>query len=78
MTTKIAKEIAAEQLHGLHKWHGGDKSRDNHPLEAWLAFAADHMKRAAVSTPMDARQHLIKAAGLLVSAVEQHDRQRSV
>jgi hypothetical protein len=77
MNNKIAKEIQAEQEHGRTKYGRGPNDLDHDDATAdwmWHKFIADHNHRAELSTPMDRRQHLIKVAGLAVSAVEAFDR----
>ena len=79
MNATIAEEIQAEQKHGRAKYGKGpdDLAHDDqvHP-DTWAFVISDHLKRSVESTPMDRRQHLIKIAGLAVSAVEAFDRKR--
>lgn len=77
MNAKISDEIQQEQDHGREKWGDGpnDLSHDDateDPL--WHLYIANHNDRAACATPMERRQHLIKVAGLAVSAIEAFDR----
>ena len=75
----LFKEVVAEQRHGREKHGRGpdDLSHDDwHSDEAWHEFIAEHNHRARNATPMERRQHLIKAAGLCLSAVEAFDRSR--
>lgn len=75
MTPQIADQIQAEQDHGREKYGRGNPNHDDaHSLEEWVHFARDHAERAKSNTPQESRQHLIKAAGLLVSAIESFDR----
>jgi len=79
MNTKIAAEIQAEQEHGREKYGIGphDLEHDDAMDDAvWHNCIWDHNERARNSTPMERRQHLIKVAGLAVSAVEAFDRKR--
>lgn len=77
MNDKIAAQIQAEQDHGRLKWGQGpdDYAHDDEiPDEDWHAFIADHNQRGLISTPMERRQHLVKVAGLAISAIEAFDR----
>lgn len=77
MTKKIAKEIQAEQEHGRTKYGRGpnDFAHDDGLEEwTWHSCISDHNHRAETGTPRERRQHLIKVAGLAVSAVEAFDR----
>lgn len=77
MTPKIAEEIQAEQKHGRQKYGSGPNNLahdDAHPPVVWFNLIGEHNRRALVATPMERRQHLIKVAGLAVSAVEAFDR----
>lgn len=79
MNTKIAQQIQDAQNHGRAKHGSGENDfahDDSHAPERWHDFIADHNQRAADSTPTDRRQHLIKTAGLCVSAIEAYDRQQ--
>lgn len=77
MNDKIAKQIQDEQDHGRQKY-GGHKDNLAHDSRNkhidWARCIADHNSRALVATPMERRQHLIKVAGLAVSAIEAFDR----
>lgn len=77
MNIKIAQEIQAEQDHGRQKY-GGDPNNvahdDVHLPGDWHEFIEDHNRRGRHATPMERRQHLIKVAGLAVSAIEAFDR----
>lgn len=77
MNPEIAAEIQAEQDHGRSKHGRGPNDfehDDRHYDESWHDFIADHNVRACLASPMERRQHLIKIAGLAVSAVEAFDR----
>jgi hypothetical protein len=80
MNPQIAEEIQAEQEHGRSKYGTGpddfvhDDAMDD---SVWHQCIWDHNERARWSTPMERRQHLIKLAGLAVSAVEAFDRKRT-
>jgi len=78
--TKLLKEIRAEQEHGRQKYGRGkdDIEHDNRqPESVWHDCIQDHNNRAREATPLDRRQHLIKIAGLAVSAIEAFDRNYS-
>lgn len=74
---EIIAEIRGQQRHGRQKYGNGpddlahDDDTDN---DAWHDYIDDHNQRAKASTPMERRQHLIKVAGLAISAVEAFDR----
>lgn len=77
MNDKIAAEIQAEQNHGRSKYGRGPDDFDhdeNMPWPCWHACIGEHNRIASNSNPMDRRQHLIKVAGLAVSAIEAFDR----
>jgi hypothetical protein len=77
MNEKIAAEIQAEQNHGREKYGTGpnDFAHDDAvPDKIWHGCIDNHNARAFHATPMERRQHLIKLAGLAVSAVEAFDR----
>jgi hypothetical protein len=77
MTPEIAAEIQAEQNHGREKYGDGpdDFMHDDLVSDSlWHCCIGDHNQRARHATPMDRRQHLIKIAGLAVSAIESFDR----
>lgn len=79
MSPKVAKEIQAEQDHGRAKYGFGPKDfahDDNNGDEVWMIYIQDYNERAVFGTPMERRQHLIKIAGLAVSAIEAYDRKR--
>jgi len=79
MNARIADEIQAEQDHGRQKYggHKDNLAHDSKRLPSdWYYCIADHNKRAIMATPMERRQHLIKVAGLAVSAIEEFDRSR--
>ncbi len=79
MNDKLKKEIEDEQAHGRCKYGLGpeDFSHDDIvPNIVWHNCIDDHNKRAEQATPMDRRQHLIKVAGLAISALEAFDRRR--
>ncbi len=77
MNDKISKEIQAEQDHGRTKYGNGPNDLE-HDLsrspDEWYDYINDHNARAFLAPPMDRRQHLIKVAGLAVSAIEAFDR----
>lgn len=80
IAAEIQEEIQTEQDHGRQKY-GGDPCNtaldDSHSDEEWAAYIEDHNERAKIAPPMERRQHLIKVAGLAVSAIESIDRRRS-
>lgn len=79
MTDAIAKEIQAEQENGRQKYGLGanDLAHDDGVTEhTWQVCIADHNTRARYAPPMERRQHLVKVAGLAVSAIEAFDRKR--
>ncbi len=79
ITKEIQEAIQAEQDAGRAKY---GKSADNlahddaTPESAWHEYISDHNERAKESTPMERRQHLLKVAGLAISAIEAFDRKR--
>jgi len=80
MNEKIAKEIQDEQNHGRQKYGSGPDDfahDDRHHQRDWNEFIFHHNENAKWATPMERRQHLIKVAGLAVSAVESYDRSTS-
>ena len=77
MNDKIAAEIQSAQDHGRQKYGGHPQNfahDDTHTDGEWAAYIADHNERAFHGTPMERREHLIKVAGLAVSAIESLDR----
>ncbi len=77
MNAAIAQQIQDEQDHGREKYGGDSRSfaKDDANTEMqWWDWIDDHNSRCLVSTPMERRQHLIKVAGLAVSAIEAFDR----
>lgn len=79
MNQKIHEEIQEAQRHGRQKYGSGpdDLAHDDAvPQDNWHRYIGDHNERAELSPPMDRRAHLIKVAGLAVSAVEAFDRQQ--
>jgi len=77
MNLNLAAEIQKEQEHGRQKYGSGpaDFAHDDRNSDAaWANCIADHNQRALHSTPMERRQHLVKVAGLAVSAIESFDR----
>lgn len=77
MNSKIAQEIQEEQNAGRQKYGRGPddfEHDDSHKPHVWHACIEDHNKRAFYATPMERRQHLVKVAGLAVSAIESFDR----
>ena len=77
ISAEIQAAIQAEQEAGRQKY-GKDANNFAHddctPDAAWHGYIADHNERAKESTPMERRQHLLKVAGLAISAVEAFDR----
>jgi hypothetical protein len=79
MNDKIAAEIQAEQNHGRQKYGSGSNDfahDDGNSNALWALCISDHNNRARESTPRDRRQHLLKVAGLAVSAIEAIDRKK--
>ncbi len=74
---QICDEIKASRIHGQQKYGGSDPVGHDlgHSLGEWLGFVRDHLERANLSGAgsMDQREHLIKAAGLLLSAIWAED-----
>lgn len=80
MTDKIAFEIQAEQDHGRQKYGKGPgdfEHDDRTHNDVWHSCISDHNERGRHGTPMERRQHLIKVAGLAVSAIEVFDRKHA-
>lgn len=74
MNKQIHDAIQMEQDHGRQKWGGGDPAHDlSIDDDAWAQYIETHNERARVSVGMERRQHLIKVAGLAVSAIEAFD-----
>lgn len=79
----ILHSFAEARLHGQRKYAGPCDSEYedarlhdlSHSLEDWLRFAADHLERARIggTGTLDCRDHLIKAGGLILSAVWTQD-----
>jgi hypothetical protein len=82
MNSKISQQIQEEQNHGRQKYGGvylDEFSHDDqNPTYVWINCIRDHLERARQGTPMEYRQHLIKVAGLAVSAVESFDRKQQL
>lgn len=81
MNEQIAAEIQAEQDHGRIKYGGDPNSTAKDDLntpEQWASFIKDHNERALLYETLmqERRQHLVKVAGLAVSAIEAIDRAR--
>lgn len=79
MSPELAREIQLEQDHGRSKYGDGPEDfehDDHHVAKDWHIWIREHNERGEYATPMDRRQHLIKVAGLAISAVESFDRQR--
>jgi len=79
MIEKLKLQIEAEQAHGREKYGGDPKNLahdDNLLWRVWHECIADHNHRAELATPMERRQHLVKVAGLAISAIEAFDRNR--
>ncbi len=77
--TGLIEEIQAEQDHGRSKYGFGPNDfahDDSQPDNVWHRCIADHNERAKQGTPMERRQHLVKVAGLAISAIESFDRKR--
>ena len=80
MNTKLLKEIQDEQDHGRQKYGKGplDFDHDDALTNAdWHACILRHNDLAVTSTPLDRREHLVKIAGLAISAIESHDRKNA-
>lgn len=80
MTREIAEQIQAEQEHGRTKYGSGPdylQHDDGVPNEIWHECIDEHNERGMAATPMDRRQHLIKIAGLAVSAIESFERKQN-
>jgi hypothetical protein len=79
VTPEIAKEIQEEQNHGRQNTA---MVRTILPtmteirILIWANCIADHNARGLYATPRERRQHLIKLAGLAVSAIESFDRKQ--
>lgn len=81
MNQKIAEAIQAEQNHGRQKYGGSTDNFEHDDAtnnSVWHNCIFEHNERARQSTPMERRQHLIKVAGLAVSAVEAFDRKTKI
>lgn len=81
MNPKLAKEIQIEQEHGRQKYGSGrmDLAHDDSQSdELWHECITTHNGKARQSTPMDRRQHLVKLAGLAISAIESFDRKNGL
>lgn len=77
MNDKLSAEIQSEQDHGRQKYGIGpdDFGHDDLMLDhEWHICIKDHNTRGRNATPMERRQHLVKLAGLAVSAIEAFDR----
>ena len=77
MDSAITQQIQDAQDHGREKYGGNSTScthDDATPTLRWHSYIDDHNKRAFHATSMDRRAHLIKVAGLAVSAIEAFDR----
>lgn len=83
----ILQQFAEARMHGQHKYHGfvddpddlryGDQRKGDllNELSDWIRFAIDHLERAKLGGDgtIDCRDHLIKAGGLILSAVWTQD-----
>lgn len=71
----ILNEMREESLAGRRKYGGSDPAAHDasHSFEDWRRYIADHVERARISPPQDARQHMIKAGGLALSAARAFD-----
>src|ERR1700743_2767969 len=77
MNPNLAAEIQMEQEHGRAKYGAGpaDLAHDDRNTdEGWFRGIRDHNERSRHATPLERRQHLVKVAGLAVSAIESFDR----
>jgi hypothetical protein len=77
MNAKITAEIQAEQNHGRQKYGRGPDDfahDDRHSDSDWYVMIKEHNQRAVDAPTMERRQHLLKVAGLAVSAIEAIDR----
>lgn len=77
MNPQITAEIQTEQEHGRSKYGSGpnDFEHDDRNSDSiWTDCIRRHTINAEYSTPMERRQHLVKIAGLAVSAIESFDR----
>lgn len=77
MSPEISAEIQKEQEHGRMKWGGHSHNLDHDDSISernWHDYIENHNERARLGTPMERRQHLIKVAGLAISAIEAYDR----
>lgn len=71
--TGVLAEILTEQQHGRQKYGGHPDNTaldDSHTEDEWASYIADHNERARITTPMERRQHLVKVAGLALSAID--------
>jgi hypothetical protein len=77
---KLILEIRSAQAHGREKY-GGDPNNLAHddatPDGRWNDYIEDHNERAKAGTPMERREHLVKVAGLAMSAIEAFDRNQT-
>jgi hypothetical protein len=81
VNAKISAEIQSEQNHGRQKYGRGPddfQHDDRQCYGVWHDCIDDHLSRARNATPMERRQHLIKIAGLAVSAIESFDRKNGL
>ena len=79
MNEALSREIQGEQDHGRAKYGYGPDDfghDDNHVNDLWHDCITDHNERARLGTPMERRHHLVKVAGLAVSAIESFDRKQ--
>lgn len=79
MSPQLAREIQDAQNHGRQKYGNGpdDFAHDDaHENGTWYKCIEDHNARSMETFPMDRREHLVKLAGLAVSAIESFDRKR--
>lgn len=70
---KIFADIESELTYARDQW--GTKFDDKNTLNDWVTFSSMYAHDAAKNetTPEESRELLIKAAGLLISAVERLD-----
>jgi hypothetical protein len=71
---EILNEFREARKQGRQKYGGSDPvGHDlNHRLSDWLRFVRDHLDRAGgpdAFVALDQREHLVKAGGLLLSAI---------
>lgn len=72
---KIFEELDSENEYALQKW-GGHDFDDKNTLNDWAAYVGEYVGKATTFTAdkETQRTNLIKAANLLVGAIEAMDR----